>query len=90
MVGLLKTDQPGSKNPARRESAQQPTQSTHPNPSTPPREAWEFGDLLTTTLRFPTWVYYACVPVGAGPMTLRYLILLGLMATGSGAPERKP
>lgn len=52
------------------------------------KEAWEFGDLSTTTLRFPMWIYYACLPVGAGLMTIRYLILIGLMATGFRALGR--
>lgn len=53
------------------------------------RDAYEFGDLSTTTLRFPMWIYYACLPVGAALMTVRYAILLYLTATGSRAPERK-
>ena len=52
-------------------------------------DAYEFGDLSTTTLRFPMWIYYACLPVGAGLMTLRYLVLVGLMATGFRVPDRK-
>lgn len=50
------------------------------------RDAWEFDDLSTTTLRFPMWIYYACLPVGAGLMSLRYLILTWLMLTGAPAP----
>lgn len=53
------------------------------------RDAYEFGDLSTTTLRFPMWIYYACLPVGAALMAIRYLILVYLTATGSRAPERK-
>ena len=53
------------------------------------RDAYEFGDLSTTTLRFPMWIYYACLPVGAALMSIRYLILVYLTATGSRAPERK-
>jgi C4-dicarboxylate transporter DctQ subunit len=41
-------------------------------------EAWEFGDLSTTTLRFPLWIYYAALPLGAGLMALRYAIRLVL------------
>ncbi|WP_135470872.1 TRAP transporter small permease [Crenalkalicoccus roseus] len=41
-------------------------------------EAWEFGDLSTTTLRFPLWIYYAALPLGAGLMALRYAIRLFL------------
>lgn len=53
------------------------------------RDAWEFGDLSTTTLRFPMWIYYAALPVGTALMTVRYAILVRLMATGSRPPERK-
>lgn len=52
------------------------------------RDAWEFGDLSTTTLRFPMWIYYAALPVGAALMTVRYGILVYLLATGSKSPER--
>jgi len=53
------------------------------------RDAYEFGDLSTTTLRFPMWIYYACLPAGAALMTIRYLILVYLTATGSRTPESK-
>jgi C4-dicarboxylate transporter, DctQ subunit len=53
------------------------------------RDAYEFGDLSTTTLRFPMWIYYACLPLGAALMSIRYLVLVYLTATGSRAPERK-
>lgn len=53
------------------------------------RDAWQFGDLSTTTLRFPLWIYYAALPVGAALMSLRYGVLIYLMATGSGLPQRK-
>lgn len=39
-------------------------------------EAWDFGDLSTTTLRFPIWIYQAALPVGMGLMALRYAIRL--------------
>jgi C4-dicarboxylate transporter DctQ subunit len=39
-------------------------------------DAWDFGDLSTTTLRFPLWIYYAALPLGAGLMALRYAIRL--------------
>ena len=35
------------------------------------------------------WIYYACLPVGAALMTIRYLILVYLTATGSRTPESK-
>jgi TRAP-type C4-dicarboxylate transport system permease small subunit len=51
-------------------------------------DAWDFGDLSTTTLRFPLWIYYAALPVGAGMMALRYAVrlLLGRRAAG-GEPH---
>jgi TRAP-type C4-dicarboxylate transport system permease small subunit len=39
-------------------------------------DAWDFGDLSTTTLRFPLWIYYAALPLGAGLMALRYALRL--------------
>jgi len=38
--------------------------------------AWEgyvWGERSMTTFRFPMWIYFACVPVGAALMVLRYL-----------------
>ena len=52
------------------------------------KDAYEFGDLSTTTLRFPMWIYYACLPAGAALMTLRYALLAALMIAGHGAPRR--
>lgn len=45
-------------------------------------EAWDFGDLSTTTLRFPIWIYQASLPVGMALMGLRYAIRLYLDLTG--------
>jgi TRAP-type C4-dicarboxylate transport system permease small subunit len=47
-------------------------------------DGYEFGDLSTTTLRFPLWIYLLALPVGAGLMTLRYAIRLwrGLFSAG--------
>jgi C4-dicarboxylate transporter DctQ subunit len=39
-------------------------------------ESWDFGDVSTTTLRFPLWIYQACLPVGMGLMALNYLLRL--------------
>jgi TRAP-type C4-dicarboxylate transport system permease small subunit len=36
-------------------------------------ETWDFGDVSTTTLRFPLWIYSAALPVGMGLMALRYM-----------------
>ena len=40
-------------------------------------ETWDFGDVSTTTLRFPLWIYQASLPLGMGLMALRYLLRLG-------------
>ena len=47
-------------------------------------DAWDFGDLSTTTLRFPLWIYYAALPLGAGLMALRYAIRLALGRRAAG------
>jgi C4-dicarboxylate transporter DctQ subunit len=44
--------------------------------------AWEgylFDERSMTTLRFPMWIYFACVPVGAALMVLRYARRLYLL-----------
>lgn len=44
--------------------------------------AWEgyvWDERSMTTLRFPMWIYFACVPVGGALMTLRYLRRLYLL-----------
>jgi len=46
-------------------------------------ETWDFGDVSTTTLRFPLWIYQASLPLGMGLMALRYLLRLGV-ALGIG------
>lgn len=35
-------------------------------------DAWSFGDLSTTTLRFPMWVFFAALPCGGLVMSLAY------------------
>ncbi len=54
-------------------------------------EAWDFGDVSTTTLRFPIWIYQAALPVGMGLMALRYAIRIYLdiarPITAPAAPE---
>lgn len=46
-------------------------------------DAWDFGDLSPTSLRFPLWIYYAALPVAAVLIALAHLrvavelILLG-------------
>lgn len=47
-------------------------------------EAWDFGDVSTTTLRFPLWIYTASLPVGMGLMAFAYLLRV-LSRLGLGA-----
>lgn len=37
-------------------------------------ESWDFGDVSTTTLRFPLWIYQAALPIGMGLMAFTYLM----------------
>lgn len=39
-------------------------------------ESWDFGDVSTTTLRFPLWLYQASLPAGMALMALTYLLRL--------------
>jgi C4-dicarboxylate transporter, DctQ subunit len=39
-------------------------------------DAWLLGERSNTVLSFPMWLYYACVPVGAALMVMRYVIRL--------------
>ncbi len=50
-------------------------------------DAYDFGDLSTTSLRFPLWIYYLALPVGAALMALRYLIRLLHAAFGRARGE---
>jgi len=52
------------------------------------RDAYEFGDLSTTTLRFPMWIYYASLPVGTALMSIRYLLLTYMAIIGLRAADR--
>jgi TRAP-type C4-dicarboxylate transport system permease small subunit len=45
-------------------------------------EAWDFGELSTTALRFPMWIYYAALPVGAALIALRHGFALTLAGLG--------
>lgn len=47
-------------------------------------EAWDFGDLSATQLRFPLWIYYSALPVAALLIAIGHLrVALALMR---GAP----
>jgi TRAP-type C4-dicarboxylate transport system permease small subunit len=39
-------------------------------------QAWEFGDVSTTALRIPLWIYFAALPGGAFVMGIAYTIRL--------------
>lgn len=49
-------------------------------------EAWDFGDVSTTTLRFPLWIYAAALPLGMGLMALRYALRVAARLMGHAAP----
>lgn len=36
-------------------------------------DAYDMGETSNSMLRFPLWIYFACLPVGAGLMTVRYV-----------------
>lgn len=37
-------------------------------------QAWSFGDVSTTSLRFPLWIFIAALPAGAFLMSVRYVL----------------
>ena len=39
-------------------------------------QAWEFGDVSTTMLRMPLWIYFAALPGGALVMGWAYIVCL--------------
>ena len=39
-------------------------------------QAWDFGDVSTTMLRMPLWIYFAALPAGAFVMGLAYTVRL--------------
>ncbi|MGE0423523.1 MAG: TRAP transporter small permease [Reyranellaceae bacterium] len=39
-------------------------------------DSFDLGERSNTSLGFPLWLYYACLPACAGLMTLRYVIRL--------------
>jgi len=39
-------------------------------------QAWEFGDVSTTILRVPLWIYFAALPAGAFVMIIAYVVRL--------------
>lgn len=51
-------------------------------------ETWSYGDVSTTSLRFPLWIYGAALPVGALLMAVAYIkrCVSLLKAKGSAKP----
>jgi C4-dicarboxylate transporter DctQ subunit len=47
-------------------------------------QAWDFGDVSTTVLRVPLWIYFAALPVGALLMAIAYLVRLKRKLFGVG------
>ena len=50
-------------------------------------EAWDFGDLSATSLRFPLWIYYACLPFASGLIAIAHVsvaleMIRGLVPVG--------
>ena len=39
-------------------------------------QAWEFGDVSTTVLRVPMWIYFAALPAGGFVMAVAYIVRL--------------
>ena len=39
-------------------------------------QSWSFGDVSTTTLRFPLWIYVASLPAGAAALAIAYAVRL--------------
>ena len=50
-------------------------------------QAWSYGDLSTTTLRFPLWIYISALPVGALVMGASYVVRIVRIWRGQ-APAR--
>ncbi len=40
-------------------------------------QSWDYGDVSTTTLRFPLWIYFSALPAGGVALAVGYLIRLG-------------
>ncbi|RAI01739.1 hypothetical protein DLJ53_10040 [Acuticoccus sediminis] len=50
-------------------------------------EAWDFGDLSATTLRFPLWIYYASLPVSAALIAIGHVTAAIAILAGWDAPD---
>ncbi len=48
-------------------------------------QSWDFGDVSTTSLRFPMWIYMAALPAGGLAMTIGYLLRLKRHLPGGAA-----
>lgn len=47
-------------------------------------QAWDFGDVSTTVLRVPLWIYFSALPAGALLMAIAYLVRLKRKLFGAG------
>lgn len=46
-------------------------------------QAWDFGDVSTTELRMPLWIYFAALPAGGLVMAIAYVVRLSRKITAS-------
>lgn len=46
-------------------------------------QSWSFGDVSTTSLRFPLWIYVSALPAGGLSLALGYAIRLARRWTGT-------
>jgi C4-dicarboxylate transporter DctQ subunit len=47
-------------------------------------QAWDFGDVSTTVLRVPLWIYFSALPAGALLMAIAYIVRLKRKLFGVG------
>ncbi|ORE92581.1 tripartite ATP-independent periplasmic transporter DctQ [Stappia sp. 22II-S9-Z10] len=50
-------------------------------------EAWDFGDVSATALRFPLWIYYAALPVSAALIAIGHVAAVVGILAGWKAPN---
>ncbi len=51
-------------------------------------QAWDFGDVSITSLRFPLWIYIAALPAGAVMTAIAHLMrLVGMRPRATQAPH---
>ena len=52
-------------------------------------EAWDFGDLSATQLRFPLWIYYSALPVAALLIAIGHLRVAFALIRGAPPDEHE-